>query len=338
MALTPQQLDEVQAIAHNAFEKIMPDQFQTASAFGNKMSKKPNLQYVSGGSKIQQPVQIEENNADGFIDGKFDVLDLSANQQLSFTEFDFKYQNYNVTITLDEITRTDGTDNAIKSLMLEKVKLAAGTAKRTFARSLHGSGADNGGRSINGLADVYADSGISYGGLTNTDLSDPTTWLTEIDSTTNTINYANLSALVNELTARGQGAGIGVDSYAPDMMVSNNYVQTKFLNSQQSQQRFTSQEDLKAGFIGCKFNGIDWYVDDFSPGSKDGVTDDNYLYILSCPTFALKYKYGFEGKSAPTDFKGRLPNQAVISSQHFMAYNLICRARRYNGVFKNLTA
>jgi hypothetical protein len=338
MSLTEQQLDEVQAVAHNAFEKIMPDQFQTASAFGNKMAKKPNLEYVSGGSKIQQPVQIEENNADGFIDGKFDVLDLSANQQLSFTEFDFKYQNYNVTITLDELTRTDNTDNAIKSLMLEKVKLAAGTAKRTFAKALHGSGADNGGKNINGLADVYADSGISYGGLTNTDLSDPSTWLTEIDSTTNIINYANLSALVNELTARGQGAGLGVDSYAPDMMVSNNYVQTKFLNSQQSQQRFTSQEDLKAGFIGCKFNGIDWYVDDFSPGSKDGVTDDNYLYILSCPTFALKYKYGFEGKKSPVDFKGRLPNQALISSQHFMAYNLICRARRYNGVFKNLTA
>ena len=95
MALTAQQLDEVQAVAHNAFDKIMPDQFLTSSAFGSMMSKKPNLEYVSGGSKIQQPVQIAENQADGFIDGKFDVLDLSASQQLSFAEFDFKYQNYN---------------------------------------------------------------------------------------------------------------------------------------------------------------------------------------------------------------------------------------------------
>ena len=123
MALTAAQLDEVQAVAHNAFDKIMPDQFLTSSAFGSMMSKKPNLEYVSGGSKIQQPVQIAENQADGFIDGKFDVLDLSASQQISFAEFDFKYQNYNVSITFDDITRTGDTANAIKSLLVEKVKI-----------------------------------------------------------------------------------------------------------------------------------------------------------------------------------------------------------------------
>jgi hypothetical protein len=336
MALTTAQLDEVQAVAHNAFEKIMPDQFLTSSAFGSMMSKAPNLQYVSGGSKIQQPVQIAENQADGFIDGKFDVLDLSASQQLSFAEFDFKYQNYNVTISFDDITRTDGTPNAIKSLLVEKVNLAAGTSKRTYAKSLHGNGADSNGKAINGLGDVTAASGTAYGGITNTDLDDSTTWLTEIDSSTNTINYANLNSLVGKLIARGQGAGDAAGSFAPDVMISNSFVQDKFLASQQSQQQFVPADDLEAGFRGCVYRGINWYIDEFSPGSADGSTADNFLYVLSTPTFALKYKYGFEGKKAPVDFNGRIPNQAVISSQHFMAYNLVCRARRYNGVFKAL--
>ncbi len=336
MALTTAQLDEVQAVAHNAFEKIMPDQFLTASAFGSMMSKAPNLQHVSGGSKIQQTVQIAENQADGFIDGKFDVLDLSSSQQLSFAEFDYKYQNYNITITLDDITRTDGTPNAIKSLVVEKVNLAAGTAKRTYAKALHGNGTDSSGKAINGLGDVTAASGTAYGGIINTDLDDPTTWLTEIDSSTNTINYANLNTLVGTLIARGQGAGDAAGSFAPDVMISNSFVQDKFLASQQTQQRFAREDDLKAGFAGCKYRNIDWYVDDYSPGSADGSTADNFLYVLSSPTFALKYKFGFEGKKAPVDFNGRIPNQAVITSQHFMAYNLICRARRYNGVFKAL--
>lgn len=338
MALTAAQLDEVQAVAHNAFDKIMPDQFLTSSAFGSMMSKKPNLEYVSGGSKIQQPVQIAENAADGFIDGKHDVLDLSANQQLSYAEFDFKYQNYNVSFTLDDITRTADTPNAIKNLLVEKVNLAAGTAKRTYAKALHGNGSDSNGKAINGLGDVTAASGTAYGGITNTDLADSTTWLTEIDSSTNTINYANLNTLVGTLIARGQGAGDAAGSYAPDVMISNSFVQDKFLASQQSQQRFAREDDLKAGFAGCKFRNIDWYVDDFSPGSADGTSTDNFLYVLSTPTFALKYKFGFEGKKAPVDFNGRIPNQSIITSQHFMAYNLVCRARRYNGVFKNLQA
>jgi len=335
MALTAAQLDEVQAIAHNAFDKIMPDQFLTSSAFGSTMSKKPNLEYFSGGSKIQQPVQIRENKADGFTDGKFDVLDLSASQQISFAEFDIKYQNYNVSITFDDITRTSDTPNAIKSLLVEKVNLAAGTAKRTYAKALHGSGSDSDGKAINGLADVMAASGIAYGGITNTDLDDSTTWLTEISSL-NTINFANLNTLVGTLIARGQGAGDANGSYAPDIMISNSFVQDKFLSSQQSQQRFAREDDLKAGFAGCKFRNIDWYVDDYSPGSADGSTTDNFLYVLASRTFALKYKYGFEGKKAPVDFNGRIPNQAIITSQHFMAYNLVCRARRYNGVFKAL--
>jgi hypothetical protein len=336
MSLSTAQLDEVQAVAHNAFEKIMPDQFLTASAFGNMMSKAPNLQYVSGGKKIQQPVQIAENQADGFIDGKFDVLDLSASQQLSFAEFDFKYQNYNITITLDDITRTDQTPNAIKSLVVEKVNLAAGTAKRTYAKALHGNGTDSSGKAINGLGDVTAASGTAYGGITNTDLDDPTTWLTEIDSSTNTINYANLNSLVGKLIARGQVAGDAAGSFAPNVMISNSFVQDKFLASQQSQQQFAPADDLEAGFIGCVYRGINWYIDDFSPGTGDGSTADNFLYVLSTPTFALKYKYGFEGKKAPVDFNGRIPNQPANSSQVFMAYNLICRARRYNGVFKAL--
>lgn len=338
MALTEKQLDEAQGVASRAFETIIPDQFQKSSAFGNKMSKKPNLQHIDGGSKIQQAVQIAENKSDGFIDGKFDTLDLSASQQISFAEFDFKYQNYNVSITFDDITRTSDTPKAIRDLLVEKVSLAAGTAKRTYAKALHGNGSDSNGKAINGLGDVMAASGTAYGGITNTDLDDSTTWLTEIDLTTNTINYANLNTLVGTLIARGQGAGDATGSFAPDIMISNSFVQDKFLASQQTQQRFAREDDLKAGFAGCKYRNIDWYVDDYSPGSADGSTADNFLYILSSPTFALKYKYGFEGKKAPVDFNGRIPNQTIMTSQHFMAYNLICRARRYNGVFKALQA
>jgi hypothetical protein len=136
---------------------------------------------------------------------------------------------------------------------------------------------------------------------------------------------------------RGQNMSDDTGTYAPNLMISNSFVLSKFLNSQQSQQQFTSDKDLRAGFAGCNFNGIPFVVDEFTPGSADGATADNRLYILSTNTFRMYYKYGFENAKSPMDtLSMRLPNQAAISSQTYMVMNLVNIARRYNAVFTAL--
>jgi len=338
MALSADQLNEALSVAHDAIRTEIPDQFGQANALFNKLSKKPNLEYVSGGTQIKQPVEIAENQSEGFYDGGFGVIDTSANQQLSFATFDFKYFYHNVSFTLEDFTKTDNTANAVKSLIVAKIEGAKNKATRTLSSAMYGSGSDSSGNALNGFGDIFAASGTAYGGITNTDLDDSTTWLTEIDTSTNTINYANINEVVRKLVARGQRYGNDIGSYAPDMMVSNSFVQSKFLASQQSNQRFIDSEDLAAGFAGCKFNNINWFVDEYSPGTADGSTADNDLYILSTPTLKMCYKYGFEGKTAPMDFNSRIPNQAIQTNQTFLVGNMVCTARRYNGVFKSLTS
>jgi hypothetical protein len=127
---------------------------------------------------------------------------------------------------------------------------------------------------------------------------------------------------------RGQGVSDETGTYAPNLMISNSYVLSKFLNSQQSQQQFTSDADLRSGFAGCQFNGIPFVVDEYTPGSGSGVATN---------TFRMYHKYGFGGVKSPMDtLSMRLPNQAAISSQTYLVMNLVCIARRYNAVFTAL--
>ena len=336
MALSADQLNEALAIANDAIRTQIPDQFGQANALFNRLSKKPNLEYISGGTAIKQPVEIAENQSEGFYDGGFGVIDTSASQQLSHASFDFKYFYHNVSFTLEDFTKTDNTANAIKSLIVAKVEGAKNGATRTLSAAMYGSGSDSSGNAFNGFEDIFAASGTAYGGITNTDLADSTTWLTERDTSTNTINYANLNTLVRRLLGRGQRYGNEIGSYAPDMMISNSFVQAKFLESQQSNQRFIDRDDLEAGFGGCKFNNINWFIDEYAPGSADGATADNDLYILSTPTIKMCYKYGFEGKKAPMDYNSSIHNKAIQTNQTFLVGNMVCSARRYNGVFTAL--
>lgn len=337
MALSADQLNEAMAVANRLIRSEIPDQFSKANYFFHLMTKKPNLEFGSGGTQIQIPIQIAENQSKGWFDGGFGAIDTNANQQLSHGVFDWKYYYSNISFTLDDFAKTDNTPLAIKSLITAKIEGAKQAASRDISSALHGDGSASG--SITGLGAVFAASGTAYAGITNTDLDDSTTWLTEIDTTTNTINYANLNTLFMTLVGRGQTQGNDIGGFAPNLMISNAFVLNKFLGSQQSQQQFATDATLRAGFSGATFNGCFWSIDSFSPGSADGATSDNYLYVMATPTFKLIYKYGFEGKTAPVDTSTmRLPSQAVVSSQNYMVMNLVCTARRYNGVFKALTS
>ena len=81
MALSADQLNEALAIANDAIRTQIPDQFGQANALFNRLSKKPNLEYISGGTAIKQPVEIAENQSEGFYDGGFGVIDTSASSE-----------------------------------------------------------------------------------------------------------------------------------------------------------------------------------------------------------------------------------------------------------------
>lgn len=331
MTLTASQLNESMAVAHKLIGDEIASSFAKANYFYQVVTKAPLLK-KGYGTSITNPIQSAENESKGFFSGEYDTVPTSANQQITHAEWDWKFYVSNTTFNLKDFSTGTGT-NAVKDLIKTKIALAKNDAIRDLSKALHTSSAADP-NSMNSLFDAAGPSGTAYGGLSDADIPN---WLFERDTTTNTINYANINEKFRVLAARGQTVTDEAGSYAPNLMISNSYVLSKFLNSQQSQQQFTSDADLRAGFAGCQFNGIPFVVDEFCNGSSSSAVADNELYILSTNTFRMYHRYGFGGDKSPMDtLNMRLPNQAAISSQNYLVFNLVNIARRYNAVFTAL--
>ncbi|MAF36915.1 hypothetical protein CL622_07395 [archaeon] len=333
MTLSSSQLNEAISVAHRLIANELASSFAKANYFYQVVTKAPLLKAGSG-TKIQIPVQLATNKASGFFSGEYDTVPTNANQQITYAEFDWKFYMSNSTFNLKDFATGTGSA-AVKDLIKTKIALAKQDAIRELSEALHTSSATDA-NSINSLKDAAGAAGTAYGGLSDTDLPE---WLFERDTTTATINYANINNVFRVLMGRGQGVGDETGTYTPDLMLSNSYTLSRFLSSQQSQQQFSTEKSLKSGFSGCLFNGVDWVVDEYCTGSGDGVTADNELYILSTNTFRMFHKYGFSGSQSPMDtLNMRMPNQAAISSQTYLVMNLVAIARRYSAVFTALTS
>jgi len=285
---------------------------------------------IDGGLHIQFPLKVLANASSGFISGTTALTDVNPSQQLVFGTLNWKYYNFNVNFGLNDFTIANGR-NEIINFMTKKTEGALNDSIREMSTAFHGSSAS---APLNpeGLLDVVAASGTSYASLLDTDYLTGT-YLPIIDGTTTAVNYTNVNLMLNKLKARLQ------KDLSPTAIfgLMNESVYSKFQSSVQNQQRFTETAELKAGSEGFKINGTTFILDADTPGSKDGSTADNYLYIFPTDIIKLEYRFGF-GSPSPFDGETKMPRQPIMSTQHYMAFNLVCDNRRLVAVFKTLIA
>ena len=333
MALSATQLQEAFAVATQFIQKKIPDILTNANYLYTLMMKRKDK--VSGGTKIQIPLNFAELDSQGFINGQFDTVSTNQNQQITYGELDWKFYYCALAITLKDITQTENTPTAIAGLIEAKTKAALSSMARFLTEAMHSTGTASN-KQFNGFTDIFAASGTAYAGLNNTDVSD---WLTEIDTTTANINYTNITSMIGTLRERCQDlAGQDGMGYKPDVMISRQALIDAFKSSEQIKQRFQDNKTLGAGFKGVEIDGVFWYPDKYAAGSVDGSTADNYLYIVSSDSMHLYYKFLPGVNASPLDSKQIIPNQSVLSDVKYLAGNMGCDNRRVNGVFKALVA
>lgn len=337
MAFTSEQYQDAFAVATQHINKSIPDLMANKIFLLKKLYD--NKVFKSGGTFIQFPVNHKELASKGFINGSTDVISTNPNQMFTYGELNWKYYYHTVAITLDDLTKTQDSKEAIISLMMGKANAAKGSIARELAEIAYSTGTAANKR-WNGMADIFAASGTAYAGLLDTDFDTADAWLPEIDTTTNIVSYTNISRMIGKLRTRTQGLfnqSTGKE-YKVDTMLSNYAVREKYLSAQQIQQRFVDAKNLDSGFDIVRVNGVDWAVDSYCPGSADNSTADNYLYILSFNSMMLFYKYGIDRDPPLKQTKNPLPDQPIMINVGYIAGNMACENRRVNGVFKNLIA
>lgn len=331
MALTGEQLNKAAALIGPHFLESNVDNFSKANPLYARMVANEQLEYVAGGTGIRFSVELAENSTNSWTNGVNTVESSDTQQTHSLAQLELAYYAQKYSNSLRDFAEAGDDSGAIRSLIKQTMNAAKNKTVRVLSESFFGSSTDNNELSISGLADVLGPSGTAYAGQLDTDFP-AGAFLSERDTTSIAyadINYDSFSTLVNKLKARGSKFGNEYgDTFKPNLMLSNSIIHTAFGNSLQQQQRFGKEETAFAGFEALKFGGIDYIVDDYSK--------DNHVYVLSTNTFKMCHKYGFNGKQSPMDGTAVLPNQPIVTAKSYLALQLVCMGRRYNGVFTNV--
>lgn len=339
--LTTSILDDALSISRQWIRPKVPDLMGKANGAFQMFFE--NKEKIDGCTFIQIPINPKEIASMGAINGVTDTININPQQQFSWGTLNWKHDYYSVPITLDELAKAGSTKNAIVDLVSKKQIASFNSFIRRISNNCHLSGYTTRVKEINGLADMAAASGTQYAGLTDTNtaiFSDSSDWLFDIDSSTATVSVANINYMLSKLRERTQGLfKQNGEVYDVDTIISNYAVFAELQNvSTYPAARFTDLNDVQQGIKKFNFNGCKWLIDGFSPGTKDGSTADNYLYILSSASMELKYRWGF-GDPAPMDQADAIiPNQTIKFNSDLYTYNLVCNNRRVNGVFKALVA
>lgn len=297
----------------------------------------PLLKYVTtkgkkkrdGAASLQFPVKLLENQASGFLTGEGDQVDLTPSIQMQYGTLNWKCYNFNVPFTLMEYAKAGGAEDKI-GWVEEKVKGALEDSYNELSAAFHGTNSGDS-KKFNGLKDIVAASGTSYAGLLNTDYA--TGAYLPIITTDTILNYQNVTKMINKVRARKRS---GNQDNVFGLMNESMY--TKYQTIIQNQQIAVNTSALFAsGFEGFKINGVEFYLDADCPGTQDGTTADNYLYIIPMDVLQFHYIYGL-GTASPMDGKTAIPNQTIDAARHFMVGNLVCNNRRLIAVNKTFIA
>jgi len=286
-------------------------------------------QKQAGSLYIQFPIKLVANTASGFISGTAASVSGNQSTQMQYGTLNWKYYNYNVNFTLEDLNIVTG-EEVMVNILTEKTKGALNDAIREWSGAFHGTSAAAP-LQPEGLQDVVAASGTSYASLTDTDYGTGA-YLSHI-ATDTTVSYTNINKMINKIKGRMQKELTPTNMFG----LMNEATYSRFQSSVQNQQIFTSDNKFKSGSSGFNVNGIDFFLDADCPGTQDGSTGDNFLYIFPTDVMKMYYNFGF-GNPSPFDGKVQIPLQPIMSTQHYVTFNLVCTNRRLVAVDKVLVA
>lgn len=325
------QVNEIAAVVTQYIDKELYDGLEKINPLWNKLIT-TGKKKVSGGTYLQFPIKLLKNQSSSFIGGTGAIVSTDPSAQLQYGVLNWKYNYFSVNFTLADFTQAANAKEAVRDLIADKKEGAKADYYRDLSTAVYASSSSNA-LSFEGLADIVAASGTAYAGLTDTDYTDGISPYLPYISTATDLSYSVISDMITQSRARHQQMG-GAGGRMFGLM--NPYLFNKMLGVLQNQQMFINGDKMvNAGFQSFNINGVEFFMDADCPGTADGSTQDNYIYLIPEDVLKLNYKFGIDDAS-PFDGQVRLPNQPIISVQKYMAANLVCNNRRVISVCKTI--
>lgn len=253
----------LQAITHNWIAPRVTDNGFKGAPF-TYMMKQNGRVMGRGGLTIQEPIIKASLNYDWYTTG---TSAAALEVKNPFTKAEFNWKFLRVPFALDEVDiLKNGGDNGVVDIVNATEQTASLTMTDALSTALHGTNASASAQ-VDGLQDLFAASGTTYGGLLDTDFTSPFSWLTNI--------YSTISG--NTMTARDMRNMRGNCTFGqvkPNLGLCNFAMYSKIWSIAQGVQRFGTEETAKLGFDYINFENMPIMADAYAPGSGNGSTDN----------------------------------------------------------------
>lgn len=278
---------------------------------------------LAGGEAIVQPILYREGTAEWW--DRVDVADLSVIEPEQSAKFDWKWLRVLMVIPDTDVWKNSGPDGKI-NLLAAREQHAELTLIENLSDGLMGTNASNS-KQIDGLQDLYAASGTSYGDLLDTDFDDyGGRWLSQI------ISPVVGGTLTPTELRRMRGAATFGSRTRPNLALCNQSVFNKIWALAENDQRFSTERTASIGFEEIRFEGMPIVVDNHVAGSGYGNAD-NHIYMLNMDHIQF---YVHQDVAFMTRVYEPTPAQNVYVAGIYLGCNLTTDNRRCHSVIKTI--
>jgi len=254
---------ELTATTQNYLYPKMVDNIFTSNVLLNRARKKWYNTRTGLGNKLVLPVAYATTSASEWYSGA-DLLTVSANDQVSAADFDWKTIHASISITGSDEERNKGKEGII-NFVASKVQLAEKTIVDNLGTGLYNAGTTT--NAIIGLR-LAIDSAGTYGNIARGTYS---WWAAQEDSTTAALSLGIMQGIYGDCT---------VGNSKPTVIVTTQDLYDLYWGKLQPQQRFQDTETAKAGFSNLMFNGAPVIVDGHCPSAHMFFINEDYIQFV----------------------------------------------------------
>jgi len=276
---------------------------------------------LRGGLALRFPIIKAQLNFDWY--SGTDPASLEVLEPNTAAQYNWFWGRVPYVITEEDIDKNSGPDGIVDIIDATEQN-ATLTLIEQLSLGLFGTNA-SAPKQPDGLQDMFAASGTSYGGLLDTDFVSPATWLTSI-----------ISPLVaGQLTAqemRRMRGSVTRGAAKPNLGLCNFPVYNTIWRIAQGVQRFGMDPIAKLGFDHMMFENMPIMPDEHAPGTGYG-TADSWLMFLNTDYIKLVIH---ENKAFISRVYAPIPQQEVYIGKIIVGLDQITTNRRMHAVIKTI--
>jgi hypothetical protein len=281
-----------------------------------------------GSRGIVQPLLYGENDTVKSYSG-WDLLDITPQEGISASEYDWKFLATSITINGEEEFRNSGSKTRVIELLKTKVKQAELSLQLALNAMLFGDGSGNGGKDISGLG-AAVENGTSWGTYGGINRSSNAFWRNQwidFDGTYTTWYTATDGGSIQGLSAmRKMYNNVSIGKVVPSLIITTQDMVESYEGYVEGDKYRTTQNALAdVGFRNVEFKGVPMVFDNDCPSAT--------MYFLNADF--MKFVVGKGRNFKSTEFM-RPQNQDAKSSLILLAANLVSLKSDVQGVIDDI--